>query len=46
MVTAKFNLDKRSLKKGGTYPGKFTWQSWVALAILLIGILVYLFSGK
>ena len=27
-------------------PGKFTWQSWVALAILLIGILVFLFSGK
>ncbi|WP_291587191.1 hypothetical protein [Bacteroides sp.] len=27
-------------------PGRFTWQSWVALAILLIGILVFLFSGK
>lgn len=46
MVTAKFNLDKRSLKKDGTYQGNSHGKVGYALAILLIGVLVYLFSGK
>lgn len=25
-------------------PKKFTWQSWVALAVIIIGILLYLLS--